>query len=115
MGVDDVERPIESSTAKKSWTNDRHMLLTSSTKFGVQGEGAAMIMNAVNAVVGALASALAGEDVDLVPAAFQAGGQLGHVDADAADRDGMKRFPGKQGNSHSPSSSAGTLIRAGKN
>ena len=59
-----------------------------------------MVVDAVDAVVVRLAVALPGEDVDFVPAPLQGGGQLGDVDADAADGDGMKGFPRKQRNAH---------------
>jgi hypothetical protein len=52
-----------------------------------------VVVDPVDAVVAGLLVALAREDVDLVAAALQGGGQLGHVDAHAADRDGMKGFP----------------------
>jgi hypothetical protein len=55
-----------------------------------------------------LSRALAREDVDLMAAALQSGGQLGDVDANAAHRDRMKGFPREQSNSHFTSSPART-------
>src|SRR5262249_32023140 len=69
-------------------------------KIRVQRERAAVVVDAVDAVVTGLVVPLAGEDVDLVAAAFEAGGQLGDVNADAADGEGVKAFPRKQGNPH---------------
>jgi hypothetical protein len=66
-------------------------------------------MDVVDAVVVGLPGPLAGEDVDLVPAPLQPGRQFGHVSADAADRDGVKRFPRKQSDTHAPFSYQGNI------
>jgi len=55
----------------------------------VQSEWAAMVVDAVDIVVMGLLVPLASEDVDLVPAALKGGGQLGDMDTDAADGDGV--------------------------
>ena len=65
-------------------------------EIGVTAESAAVVVDAVDAVVVALPMAEARENMDFMPAAMQGGGQLGDVNAHAADRDGMQRFPGKQ-------------------
>jgi hypothetical protein len=63
-------------------------------------KGTAVVVNAVDAVVVGLPGPLAGENVDFVLAALQRGSQFGHVDADAADGDGMEGLPGKQSDAH---------------
>jgi hypothetical protein len=63
-----------------------------------------MVIHAVNAVVVRLARGLPGEDVNLMAAPLQGSPQFGDMGADAADGDGMKRFPRKQSDSHLSSS-----------
>jgi hypothetical protein len=50
-------------------------------------EGATVIVNTVDVVVKRLGCSLARENVDLMTASFQRGGQFGDVDAHAADGD----------------------------
>ena len=57
-------------------------------------------MDAVHAVVVRLAVAPASEDVNVVLTPLQGGRQFRDVNPDAADRDGMQRFPGKQRDAH---------------
>jgi hypothetical protein len=60
---------------------------------GIEREWAAMIVDAVNAVVMRLAVTLASEYVYLMRPTLQGRRQLGYVDAYTAHGDGMKRFP----------------------
>ena len=94
------KRPTTSSTPKKAWTNARHMLLISSTKFWCSAKGAAVVMDAVDAVVGGLAGPLPCEHVYLMPAPFEGGGQLRHMNGHAAHGDRVQGFPRKQCDPH---------------
>jgi len=66
----------------------------------MQPERAAAVVDAVDAIIVGLAVPLAREHVNFVPAPDQRGGQFRDMDADAADSDGVERFPRKQGNAH---------------
>jgi hypothetical protein len=69
-------------------------------KIRVERERAAMVVDAVDAIIEALLGTLASKDMNFVLPALKRGGQFGDVNAHAAHGDGMKRFPGEQSNAH---------------
>lgn len=73
---------------------------------GIQRKATAVVVDAVDQVVVRLSWSLSREDMNLMAASLKSGSQFGDVNANSTDCDGVERFPGKQSNSHSPSSSA---------
>jgi hypothetical protein len=69
-------------------------------KVAMKREWAAMVVDSVDALMVRLVLSLARKDMNLVVAALEGSGHLRDVDVHAANSDGMKSFPGKQGNSH---------------
>lgn len=65
-------------------------------KAGIQRERAAVVVNPLDTFVGRLIVPLTREHVNVMSTAPQAGRQLGDVHADAADGDGVERFPRKR-------------------
>jgi hypothetical protein len=59
-----------------------------------------VVVHFVNELVARLRMSLPREDVHVVPAPLQGRGQLGDMNTHAADGDGMKRLPRKQGYTH---------------
>jgi hypothetical protein len=62
-------------------------------EIGIESERAAVIMNTVDKFIMLLSMSHAGEDVDLVTLSLKGRSKLRNVDADASDRNGVKRFP----------------------
>ncbi len=93
MGVNDVEAADVVLDREELVDEGPAHVVDFIDEIGVEHEVAAVIVNAVDAVVVRLLRAAAGEHVDFVTATVESGGQLRDVDADAAHGDAVQRLP----------------------
>jgi hypothetical protein len=71
-------------------------------EIGVKRERTTMVMDPVDAIIKRLAMTLAGKHVHLMLSPLQGRRQFRHMNPNAADWYGMKRFPRKKSDSHEP-------------
>jgi hypothetical protein len=100
VGVDDLEPPDHGSHFVKAMGHGFANVVHAFDIVFARAVIDAVVVNPVDAVIVVLVFLAPGDDVRIVPAPLQAGGQFRDVDAETAGRDRVLRFRRKHGDTH---------------